>query len=257
MLSSLLIRRLMEQGRCLQSQSRLKDGEALVSQDAFPCLYQGIYHKEEADFLFLVCSTLPEIISADSGVFRPEIKRFIELVLRNGQIHKEEFLHRYLFEFWEEICVFPELMQLEHLFFKCQENGETNTFCKRLLAGIRVDGSNYPDMIGVSGGTSRTVYVLEVKNEALDDRALGQILRYYYVVRTACDRLLAHGQVKRVRPVLIVPSGDLAFWDAVPFHFREVLDILFWRISSNGAVELVDGQAILRRLSGGRLLPAV
>lgn len=257
MLSAQLIQRLIEQGRCLRSQKRLSEGEYLVCRDSFPNLYRSTFCKAEADFLYLVAGILPNIMAADGGSFRGDVKGFMELVLMNGQIHKEEFLHRYLFDFWSEVCNFHDLTNFEHLFFKCQERADTNSFCRRLLAGIRADGTHFPDMIGISEGPSRSVFVLEVKNEPLDDRALGQILRYYYVVRTACDRLLAHGQIKRVRPVLIVPTGDLAFWDAVPFHFRELLEILFWRISSHGTVELVDGQAILRRLSGGRLLPAV
>lgn len=126
-----------------------------------------------------------------------------------------------------------------------------------LVSKVYKGGEHVPDIIAISSEPSPILYVIEIKNEGIDDRALGQILRYYQVVRNICDRSVTRCNARRVTPVLVVPPTDgLSFWDSVPFHFREVVEIYFWRSNSDGSIELVDGKACLRRMARGRVFSA-
>jgi hypothetical protein len=258
MLSEVLLLQLMRQRKCVKTRQALGIGEAVLSRASCPRLYSGEYSEDESRFVEIVFQAVQACIPQMTDDDRKQLKQFMEIVLRNGRIHREDFLHRYLFEFWQEVCEIEEWRRLDQRFFKCQETTECSDFSRRLLGLIRGQAQHFPDIVALSGQGAINVTIVEVKNEPLDDRALGQILRYYQVTRSACDRLMTLRQTRRVCPILVVPDGDLRqgdlrFWDAVPFHFREVLEILFWTVDHTGCVVLRDGKAILRRLAGERI----
>ncbi len=258
MLTSELIVRLICDRKCIRSVIPLSSSEHLISRESFPSLFRGEIREQEAEFIWLIFDRLDSVLRNLDEVGRNSVRQFMQDVLRNGKIHNEEFLHRYLFEFWEDAWLtLNGSFKFQEKFFKCKVNDAGSRFSRNLIARIRNAGENIPDIIAISGDVDKTIFVIEIKNEPLDDRALGQILRYYQVVRHACDRDTRSGDVKRVVPVLVVPSGDVTFWDSVPFHFREVLEILYWRVSSSGVVELVDGKSVLRRISGSRRFAAM
>jgi hypothetical protein len=257
MLSPDLLLRLISQRKCLRSAVPLSVEELLISRSSFPHLFRGEFAKDEADFIGHIFARIVGILPLVADEGRTAIRGFMQEVLRNGKIHSEEFLHRYLFEFWDDTWMDAgDGFSLCEKFYKCKLQDGVSAFAKSVVPRVYLSGQNIPDIIGISGKASKCVYVIEIKNEPLDDRALGQILRYYQVVRTVCDKHWLHGSVKRVIPVLVVPEGSLSFWESVPFHFREVLEILYWRLNSHGAIELVDGKAVLRQISGSRVFVA-
>ncbi len=230
----------------------------MICQRSFPALFVGETKVEEAEYIKLIVQGLDSIFSELDETQRGSVKCFMRDVLRNGKIHNEEFLHRYLFHFWDDAWLSHHgAVAIREKFFKCNVSDSASRFGRSLVGRVYNRGEHIPDIIGIAGDSDERIYVIEIKNEPLDDRALGQILRYYQVVRNACDRDALYGNVKRVVPVLIVPDGGISFWDSVPFHFREVLEILYWRLNSIGDVVLVDGKSVLRRISGGRRFPSM
>ncbi len=250
MLSFDTLCRLINERKCVKSARALELDECVVSRSAFPRLYGGGSEDKESDFLLEIFSHIPSILALDSGL-RGEIQAFMQIVLRNGSMHSEEFLHRYLYEFWEEIERPHHGLEMKESYFKCQGSTASSSFLRDVVRRVHEKGTNIPDILGCTN--SNSVLIVEIKNEELDDRALGQILRYYQVVRNTCDRYFVNRDSCRVVPMLIAPGCSLGFWNSIPFHFREVLEIYYWRVSSSGKVHLVDGKQSLRDSARTRL----
>jgi hypothetical protein len=255
MISPELVARSLYHQTCLITGRRLADGESLVSEHACPHLYRGEYSKFDSDVVWNVFRTLCNLLGEDREAWSHQIQKFMALVLRNGQIHNEEFLHRYLFEFWsDDSAVIGCRPGLDERYFKCQLSDSASRTAKTLVRSVLALRNAVPDMIASCGKNWLDIGVVEIKNERLDDRAVGQILRYYTLVRGIADREFHSSSVT---PILIVPDGvpesDIHIWDAIPFYFKEVLKILFWRVTHEGRVELVDAKSVFRRKCAQRL----
>jgi hypothetical protein len=250
MLSFATVLRLVQERKCIKSARPLELGEFVVGRLAFPLLYGGGSNSRESDFLLEIFSHIPALICLDDGI-RNEIRDFMQIVLRNGSMHSEDFLHRYLYEFWADIDRPNASFAMQESFYKCQGDSSNSVFMQEVVKRVHERGKNVPDILGRSNTGS--VLIVEIKNEDLDDRALGQVLRYYQLVRNACDRYFVNLASCNVVPILIAPSCSLGFWNSIPFHFREVLEIYYWRISSEGKVYLVDGKQCLRDSARMRL----
>ena len=241
--------RMIAEQKCLRSARILQEGEHLVSRRAFPSLYAGSYDQGEADFVRYIHEVFPKLFTIGDHELRGRLRRFMQLVLRNGRVHNEDFLHRFLFEFWADVCGSSGTQfTLGEKYFKGQNASGETAFTKNVVKRVYRGAENIPDIMAFSGASDRIVYIIEIKNEVLDDRALGQILRYYQVTRSICDRIATHWYVSKVVPVLVVPDGNRSFWDSLPFHFREVIEIVYWKSAADGSVELHDGKRALREM---------
>jgi|GEM_PF-3101466 len=255
MISAELVARSLHLQSCLITGRRLVDEESLVSAHACPHLYRGEYATFDADVVRNVFGTLCRLLGEDRESYSDQIQKFMALVLRNGQIHNEEFLHRYLFEFWsDDSAIIGCRPELDERYFKCQLSDSASREAKTLVRRVLALRNAIPDMIASCGNNWHDIGVVEIKNERLDDRAVGQILRYYTLVRGIADREFHSSSVT---PILIVPDGalesDIHTWEAIPFYFKEVLKILFWRVTHDGRVELVDAKSVFRRKCAQRL----
>lgn len=251
MISPDLVSRSLRHDRCLLTGRSLSEGEVLVSEKACPHLYRGEYTNLEADVVWSVFGTLCSLLQEDRDSFARPIRKFMGIVLRNGQIHNEEFLHRYLFEFWnDEDAVIGVRPFLNERYFKCQVTDTASRIAKSLVRRVAASRNAVPDMLASLGEGWKDIGVVEIKNEPLDDRAVGQIMRYYTLVRAIADREFHSSSVI---PVLVIPDGDMQFWDSIPYYFKEVLKILFWRVTHDGKVELADGKSVFRRKCAQRL----
>jgi hypothetical protein len=227
----------------------------MLSRSAFPSLYAGGSDATEAAFLKEIFRAIPATLRIPelSNDHREGIRAFMAMVIRLGGMHKEDFVHRYIFEFWESL--WPETedsISMPERYFKGTSDGAQTPFSRSVLPKIRT-GEAATDIIGVGGPSSRTLFLVEIKLAELDDRGLGQILRYYQLGRTACDRFYHDCDLRNVTPVLILKDAALHFWDAVPQHFREVLRVYYYRVSENERLYLVDGRRILQSLSRDRI----
>lgn len=252
MICEAIVLRSLLNNQCLISGRGLQNDEVLVSERCCSHLYRGEYSKYDSEVVWMAFQHLASILRSDKRQeVESQVRRFMSLVLRNGQIHNEEFLHRYLFEFWNDTtAILGKRPTLQEKFFKCQLESDISKNGQDLLRRLRDLRDAIPDIIGLSGHAAEDIYVVEVKNEPIDDRAIGQMLRYYTVVRGLVDRSM-HSST--VTPILIAPTGEMQYWDTIPFHFREFLRIFFWRVEHDGRVNLIDGKSVFRRKCSQRL----
>ncbi|HZH78338.1 MAG TPA: hypothetical protein VEY88_20080 [Archangium sp.] len=255
MLSPELLLESLTEGRCLRSRIRLTGDERVLSRSTFPSLYTGGNDAKEAAFLKEIFRTIPATLRMPelSNDHRDGIRAFMAMVIRLGGMHKEDFVHRYIFEFWESL--WPESedpISMPERYYKGTPDGPQTPFSRTVLPKIRtIEAAT--DIIGVGGPSSRTLFLVEIKLAELDDRGLGQILRYYQLGRTACDRFYHDCDLRNVTPVLILKDAALHFWDAVPQYFREVLKVYYYRVTEDEHLHLVDGRRILQSLARDRI----
>lgn len=251
----------LRQRRCLRSQRPLAPDEFIIARAAFPALFQGRRDQTEANFLKYLLSGLTEVISSldEAAPERLDVRRFMELIIDLGQsagVLQEEFVHRYVFEFWKDLwSVEEEQIVLSEKFYKCQidERSNDTRFVKNVLPKLR-NGEAIIDIVGVGGFKDRNLYVIELKQGCVDDRAVGQILRYYHLVRNICDRSYHDCDIRRVIPVWIVHNVDLHFWDALPIHFREILRIYKVDRTAGAEMKFRDLHKVLQSHARDRLL---
>jgi hypothetical protein len=251
MLQVEFVRQMIGKNKCLKTSKFLDEADFLISRTAFPKLYSGSADRSEADFIKYIHDVLPALFVRADRELRSALRAFMQVVLKNGRMHNEEFLHRFLFEFWTDLCDSSVPFVLDEKYFKGQRIGDETEFSRNVVQRVYQHGEHIPDILGFSGGDEKCVYIVEIKNEKLDDRALGQILRYYQVVRRICDRLAKQWYVRRVVPLLVVPDGHRSFWQSMPFYFREVVEIVYWKAGAEGTVELHDGKRRLREMVSG------
>ena len=254
MLSLETTKRLILERKCLHSTFSLNADECVVSRVHFPKLYLGEYSVDESRFIEQLINQIPELVLSGNEFIRCQIKNFMEIVIRNGQIHNEEFIHRYIHEFWGNIDKSNlQSITFSESYYKGQswdvESDFYDLFVRKVLAG----NDHLPDIIAYSSNNGGTAWLIEIKKDDIDDRAIGQILRYFQRGRVVADRNRFGIGIKNVVPVIICHKGSLTFWDAIPFHFREILEILFWRMDNSGRIKLIDGKTSLRNSASERV----
>jgi hypothetical protein len=252
--ADLLLSALLE-GRCIRTRAPLLASERHVSRRAFPALYAGKRDGSEEAYLREISRTIPLVLARPdvTAVARESIRDFMTFVIESGEMYREEFVHRYVFEFWDTLWEEPhDAISLSERYFKGNPANLADTqFSKQFLPRVRTAEAEV-DVVALGGAANRTLFLIEVKLGELDDRAVGQILRYYKLGRDACD-LHYHGcDVREVVPVLIVREVPLAIWDAVPQYFREVLRMYLYRVRE-GRVVLSDARRILQSQVRDRL----
>lgn len=255
MLAPELLLGAIKDGRCLRSRVRLAEGERMLSRTAFPSLYAGGSDAIEAAFLKELFRALPATLRLPelTDAQREDIRAFMAMVIRLGGMHKEDFVHRYIFEFWESLWPATEdAISMPERYFKGNSDNSQTPFSRTVLPRIRT-AEAITDIVGIGGPSLRTLFLVEIKLADLDDRATGQILRYYQLGRAACDRFYHDCDLRNVTPILILKDAALHFWDAIPQHFREVVQIYYYRVSKDERLHLVDGRHILQSLSRDRL----
>lgn len=250
--------RLHNERKCIFSTKILADEECLISKHAFPRFYKRESDKEEIVALEQIIQIIPSILLKDpSQNLRNDIKKFMQSVLKHGSLHNEDFIHKFLFEYWEDVCKEQTGIVFKEKYFKgdsTESLNETEThFYKNIVKKVYKGKTHVPDIIGVCDQPFKCVYVIDIKNQSLDDRSLGQILRYYQVVRSICDKYDQRYHSYKVIPVLMAIdgslSGGLQYWYTIPFHFREILDIYFWFATADGLIELRNGKSHFRQNS--------
>jgi hypothetical protein len=179
--------------------------------------------------------------------------------MRKGALPREELVHRYLFEFWEHVWSGTSSVKLRELYSEGDPLGSSTPFARSLLPHIvryRSRADAWIDIVGLGGETGRDLFLIEVKLDELDDRAVGQVLRYYQTTRSVCDRVSHDCDIARIVPVLIVQKARLDFWTAFPLHFRELMHIYYYEITDANDLKLRDGRKILESEARDRLMAA-
>jgi hypothetical protein len=254
MLTTDLVVSAILESKCVRTRAPLAADELVLSRRAFPALYAGQSDGTEALFLREIERALPAVLKAPGLPMtgRETIRSFMAFVIAQSTMFREEFVHRYLFEFWDTLWKDPDdAIVLFEKYFKGDAAGGATPFVQGILPKIRTRDAA-TDIVGLGGTAARTLYVIEVKLGELDDRALGQILRYYRLGRSACD-MYHHGcDIREVVPVVIAKQVSLEAWDAIPQFFRELLRLYYYR-TEQGRVVLVDARRALQSMTRDRL----
>jgi hypothetical protein len=247
----------VSRGRCVRSGRILAGGEFILSKKEFPGLYDGEICDKEREYIGYVLEAVEAIVSMNrcSIEEREVLRCFLTLVLSCASV-QERTLQVYLSSFWNEIPG-TEQIRLSESYREARADKPGTPFAREVLPRIRSFGERtdaWIDIVGLGGRNSSELFLIEVKRGELDDRAVGQILRYYHATRLVCDREQpASIYIQRITPVLVVRGSKLDFWTALPIHFRELLYIFFYEASRNGEFRLRDGRLSLEREARGRL----
>jgi hypothetical protein len=175
------------------------------------------------------------------------IRQWMASLIAKGDRTLEAVLHAYIYLFWDSLCfddavIVPSVVPGRTLYFTSESleasgagaNEPSDMFVKRLSRLARAD------LIGLDHKVHH-ILLVEIKRGSLDDRGLGQLLRYY----DACNRLLTTHDCRAlnlsyVRPILIVESIDKQAWLAIPQYFRDIVDIFRYRLRLPEAIMTLE-----------------
>lgn len=234
-------RKLLERirdGRCVKSTDILTSDEKLiVSRKEMPCLYANQVNSEEKMYLRrLIRAMEPSLTESDvfpSGIFGERLEQFylrvLDLYLEKETV--EAVLHQFLFRFWNsvdsnEAFGFPQDVQL---FYKCKSIGDDAI--GGLLGRLRRNGCEC-DLVAYSI-PDRVLWFIDAKRDPPDDRAIGQIRRYYQLATAALEEFDPKKNIRLVRPALVCPRVDVSAFHALGTPFRDLCEIWTFRVHAN------------------------
>uniref|UniRef100_E1T3W6 Uncharacterized protein n=1 Tax=Burkholderia sp. (strain CCGE1003) TaxID=640512 RepID=E1T3W6_BURSG len=224
--------------RCLTGNESLLVGEYIYCRRCLPSIYGGklstVDKKKSGE---LISSLLEENKAIretmrDSQLARQRLQSFFALLLANGGESLEAFVHAYMFLFWEHLAFLGAIAghPRGQLFWMAKSpptgtaykevGGTAGSVIERLSQeGVQID-------LAAVDPQAETLWLLEIKRDDLDDRAVGQMLRYFdRAVRCLPSREFRALDINHVRPVIVLESVDPRLWRSIPLHFRELLEI--------------------------------
>lgn len=219
---------------CFVSGRKLMDGEFVVSALELPALYRLKPWASEA------LSTLRNIIEilvrskhrlaeerTESGELSRQIKGFLECLLAQKDQVPEYCVHAFVFLFWDTIDYRGAVIRPKgEVFFtsgSLDGGVESGHRYYRLLQ--RLKSITNVDLIAISE-EQQHIFLVEIKRGALDDRAVGQVLRYFNDSnKLLTDRVVRDFNLSYIRPILVLGDASRQYMEAFPTHFREVLDV--------------------------------
>jgi hypothetical protein len=261
--ASLVVER-VRQNRCLKGNEVLASEEVVFCRRCFPSLYQdGLASVEKKQIQAFVTSLLEEhdyVHEAMKGdeFLVSQLRSFFSLLLAKGGELLEAFVHAYMFLFWDFLS-FPEsigAVPKGRLFWlakgappgKSHRSG--SDVIGLLVARLSQEGVEV-DLAAVDI-ESQTLWLIEIKRAELDDRAVGQMIRYFdRAVYCLPSREFRAGNINFVKPIIILQSVDPKHWITIPLHFRELLDIYTFISPTSRSGELTLTRVRKNLLSAG------
>ncbi|MCY1006462.1 hypothetical protein OV079_13010 [Nannocystis pusilla] len=178
----------MRQRRCVVTQARLGPNELVASRSRMPSLYGGRPIADEVKILdyLLQCAHAVLVCDMLERSHVDTIRRFFLTIIDNSQLRSERCLHLYLYHFWDQLWrLDSEGIHLTEKFYEGMSNSQSSRFAERLLPRL-CDQEARTDIVGFDE-LGRKLYLVEVKQGELDDRAIGQ---FFATIRT-----LAHNAI--------------------------------------------------------------
>lgn len=219
---------------CLFSGRSLRAGEALVSKEQFPQLYAlAPWGKDSLNLLRGLIETLVTLKgsgkASDSRIQMQleKAKPFLQLLLHQKDAVPEYCVHAFIYLYWNDIEYRnAAILPAGNIYFSSAALSaviEPSDPYFRLIARLK-DVTNV-DLIAISEELQH-IFLIEIKRGPLDDRAIGQVLRYFNESnKLLTDRVVREFNLSYVRPVLVLGEVSRHFFEAFPLHFREFLDI--------------------------------
>ena len=218
----------LEKRKCLINGKTLLEHEKVVSKQTFPKLYDGKISKTEKDNisslikLFVKNKTLLENLNKTS---LKELRGVFSIILNNDAKNTDEkFLQAYIYIFWKELTFNDSILKPSGDIYWTSDNltekpvgGQPDNIVKKISRLVNVDLISIDEKLGV-------IFLIEVKRENIDDRCIGQILRYYESCNNSLYRWTNRKDINYIRPVVISPKVDVNHWRGLPSSYRDVID---------------------------------
>ncbi len=233
------IRKCINRNVCIKTAKLLDQqaGEVLVSASEFPKLYDRRIDREERKFLIQVVKTLLANRSSFAKLDERDIRKiqlfFTHVLDINAVGGLELFLQAYVFLFWREIEFTDSLVSPRgDLYWLSNSSVDpyiptTNKFMPLIK---KIQSTNLVDLVAVDEETG-VLFLIEVKRGKVDDRCVGQVLRYFDAV---CEIIYKENRsldINYVRPVVVCAGANYEKWRAFPNLFRDLVDIYTCRKS--------------------------
>jgi len=221
---------------CIGTQP-LREGEWVVSQLQMPGLYGGKLETKDRGYLKEIFDHFEPKNESDQffDVLKQKdihlrLEKFYLKVMEKDPSLLESVIHQFIYRFWDkldtgEAIAFPSNMKV---YYKCK--GEKGELIEEfLLPKLRKAGCNC-DLVGVC--KDMCLWLVDVKRDPIDDRAIGQIRRYYEIaseIIASCDINI---NVRLVRPALICPGPDIPVsrFFSLGLPFRDICEIWTYSI---------------------------
>jgi hypothetical protein len=250
MLSFSVVGDLLGQNRCLLGNAVLLADEYLVSQLRVPSLYQTAGNLTKSDksiireivkLLIFNSAELRDIFIAIPDI-KIRVKRFFGNCFSHGDSSDESFIHAYVFLFWDDISLVLKFNRPlpSRIMWGSSEFGYTSPDMNQAELAISSKMTSYGVEIDLfaSDIDTQTIALIEIKRGSIDDRAIGQILRYYQTVWQALnEREFRAMNISYVWPIILVQSITGRELQSLPVHFRGLLDVITYRIDLQGMPE--------------------
>ncbi|ALO34579.1 hypothetical protein CMT41_07520 [Colwellia sp. MT41] len=148
------------------------------------------------------------------NLFLTKISIFFSLILNaNYKGGDELFLQAYIFILWNQIKFHDSLINVKGDIFWISNNidniGEKSHYhelLKNICAVARVDLIAIDQKLGV-------LYLIEIKRNEVDDRCIGQIMRYYESSNEILYKLSRKLNINYIRPMVVCQKVSVNIWN--------------------------------------------
>lgn len=234
---NLLFSNILE-NRCTRGNQVLSSGEAVISKSEMPSLYGGEKSNDDRNYLKKVIESLEPSDESEQLFDKLRdcetalgVELFYLRVMTVFPDLLEAVLHQFVHRFWDKIDSknapgFPRDLEL---FYKAR--GTPGTVIENnLLQRLRSAGCHC-DLVGYSK-TDKCLWLIDVKRDGIDDRAVGQIRRYYSIANEIIETHDINMSVRLIRPALVCREVSVSRFFSLGVPFRDVCEI--WTYSVDG-----------------------
>ena len=237
MLSYSLIKESFECNRCIKSRELLSESEYGFSRNSINGIYTKNINQKDKKYInyFLdeILNNKDDILSWDEKPL-DNLYKFFNLLcnIQSGSI--EKILHVFLYIFWDSI-------QYEHssniITGKIVHMGNGKVILDNQIKNEKwiVEASKKILSIGIQIDLisfdlkNKLLFLIEVKNDQFDDKAIGQILRYYNLISERFLYVNRKLDIQYIKPTIIMYPQEVGNWIdkwlALPIGFRDVIEI--------------------------------
>ncbi|WP_157824421.1 hypothetical protein [Moritella sp. Urea-trap-13] len=220
--------------KCLISGIALcNSSEFIVSKIQFPELYKGKISKEEKNSLSIIIKEMvlykEDVLKLDPLVIF-KISIFFTLILNaNYKGGDELFLQAYIFIFWNDIVFHDSIIPVKgDVFWISNGFSKLDNKCKYYEILKNISLVALVDLIAVDDDLG-ILYLIEVKRSEVDDRCIGQVMRYYESSNEILYKLSRKYNINYIRPMIVCQKVLTPYWKGLPSCYRDIFDFYTYK----------------------------
>jgi len=211
----------------------LNPSEYVVSKSEFPELYEGKIAKGEKDNISILVKEMVAhkaiLLELDSSTL-DKISLFFTMILNaNYKGGDELFLQAYIFIFWNKVDFHDSILPIKgdvfwvsNNFANLNEKFKYSEILKEIQSVALVDLIAIDSELGV-------LYLIEIKRSEVDDRCIGQIMRYYESSNEVLYKLSRKYNINYIRPMVVCQKIRVNFWKGLPLCYRDIFDFYTYK----------------------------